>query len=88
MKGFTPLRDWVVFDIPVLNKTASGIIVPDTAKIPMHNIVKVLAVGPQCEMVKEGQTVLVHPSSPPLIIELDGKDYACVNEFQVVGILG
>jgi len=88
MKGFTPLRDWVVFDIPRMDRTASGIIVPESAKIPLHNIVKVLAAGPKCEMVEEGQTVLIHPSSPPLVIEVDGKDYACVNEFQVVGIIG
>nr|ASN63557.1 co-chaperonin GroES [uncultured virus]ASN63603.1 co-chaperonin GroES [uncultured virus] len=85
---FQPLRDWVVFNIPNIEKTDSGIIVPDQAKPSMtSNIVEVLAAGPDCKMVKEGDTVLVHPESPALVINVHSKEYACVNEFQVVGIV-
>jgi co-chaperonin GroES (HSP10) len=38
-------------------------------------------------MVKQGDTVLVHPESGALIINLDKKEYACVNEFQIVGVI-
>ena len=85
--NFKPTRDWIVFKIQRMDQTESGIIIPDTVRaVPLDNVVTVLAVGPKCEMVKEGQKVLIHPSSPPLPIEIDGKEYACVNEFQVVGI--
>lgn len=86
--NFTPTRDWIVFDLPRVDKTDSGILIPEQAqKSIATNIVKVLAAGDKCEKVKTGDTVLVHPHSEALIITLDGKQYACVNEFQVVGIL-
>lgn len=88
--NFKPTRDWIVFDIPRVDRTDSGIIVPESAQNSIAtNIVTVLAAGPSCEMIKEGQLVLVHPHSEALIITLpNGKKYACVNEFQVVGVVG
>lgn len=86
--NFEPLRDWVVFKLPTIDKTESGIIIPDKAKKSMtKNIVKVLAVGPNCEKVKVGDTVLVHPESGALVIHVDNQEYACINEFQVVGVI-
>lgn len=86
--NFEPLRDWVVFDIPRNDKTESGIIIPEQAQKSMtKNIVKALAVGPNCEKVKAGDTVLVHPESGALVIHIGDKQYACVNEFQVVGVI-
>ena len=85
---FIPTRDWVVFELPKKDRTDSGIIIPEQAQKEMStNIVKVLKVGPTCEMVKEGDTVLVHPQSGALIIHLENKEYACVNEFQIVGVI-
>lgn len=86
--NFEPTRDWVIFRPHILDQTDSGIIIPDAAKKSMStNVVKVLAAGPKCEMVKVGDTILVHPESGALVIDLDGVDYACINEFQVVGII-
>ena len=51
------------------------------------NIVEILSAGPECVMVKEEDIALVHPESAALIIHLEGKEYACINEFQVVGII-
>ena len=86
--NFNPLRDWVVFNLPTVEKTESGIIVPEQAQGSIAtNIVKVLAAGDKCEKVKAGDTVLVHPNSEALVITIEGKKYACVNEFQVVGVL-
>lgn len=85
---FQPTRDWVVFDLPKVEMTDSGIIVPEKAQASIaSNIVKVIKAGPKCELVKEGDTVLVHPESGVLVIKIEGKEYACVNEFQIVGIL-
>ena len=86
--NFEPLRDWVIFQPHLLDQTESGIIIPEQAKKNMStNIVKVLAAGPKCEKVKVGDTVLVHPESGALVINLDGVEYACINEFQVVGVI-
>ena len=86
--NFTPTRDWVVFPLPQKDKTDSGIIIPEQAqKSIASNIVKVVKAGPKCEMVKEGDTILVHPHSEALVIKIEGKEYACINEFQVVGVI-
>lgn len=86
--NFEPLRDWVVFKVPLVEMTESGVIIPDQAKKSMtSNVVKVLAVGPTCEKVKVGDTVLVHPESGALVIDLKGQEYACINEFQIVGVI-
>ena len=86
--NFEPTRDWVIFRPYLLDQTDSGIVIPDVAKKSMStNVVKVLVAVPKCEMVKVGDTVLVHPESGALVIDLDGVEYACINEFQIVGII-
>ena len=68
---FRPARDWVVFGSPRVEQTDAGIhLLGDSQKSISSNIVEVLACGPTCEMVKEGDTVLVHPESAALIIHL------------------
>jgi len=85
---FKPTRDWVIFPSPRVEKTDSGIHLLGAAqKAISTNVVKVHAAGPECLMVKEGDTVLVHPESAALIIHLDEGEFACINEFQVVGVI-
>jgi co-chaperonin GroES (HSP10) len=85
---FKPTRDWIVFDSPRVEKTDTGIhLLGDSQKSISSNIVEVLAAGPACETVKVGDTVLVHPESAALIIHVEDGEYACVNEFQVVGVI-
>ena len=85
---FKPTRDWVVFASPRVEQTDSGIhLLGEGQKAISTNVVKVQAAGPDCQMVKEGDTVLVHPESGALIIHLDEGEFACVNEFQVVGVI-
>ena len=38
-------------------------------------------------MVKEGDTVMVHPNSEGLIINLEDTEYVMVNEFMICGII-
>jgi co-chaperonin GroES (HSP10) len=86
--NFNPTRDWVVFRSPRQETTDSGIhLLGDAQKNISTNIVEILEAGPDCVMVKQGDTVLVHPESGALIIHLDKKEYACVNEFQIVGVI-
>lgn len=85
---FQPTRDWLVLPYQKQNETEAGILLSDAAAHTLRtNILEVLAAGPKCEMVKEGDTVMVHPTSEGLIIDLDGKQYVMVNEFMICGIV-
>ena len=85
-----PLADRVLIEAaPAEEKTASGIIIPDTAKEkPLQG--KVIAVGPGKEdepmTVKEGDSVLYGQYSGTEI-KLDGNTYLIMRESDVYGIL-
>ncbi|MDG1913609.1 MAG: co-chaperone GroES [Crocinitomix sp.] len=85
-----PLADRVLIEAaPAEEKTASGIIIPDTAKEkPLQG--KVIAVGPgkvdEPMTVKEGDSVLYGQYSGTEI-KLDGNTYLIMRESDVYGIL-
>ena len=85
-----PLADRVLIEpAPAEEKTASGIIIPDTAKEkPLQG--KVIAVGPgkkdEPMTVKEGDSVLYGQYSGTEI-KLDGKTYLIMREADVYGII-
>jgi len=85
-----PLADRVLIEAaPAEEKTASGIIIPDTAKEkPLKGIV--IAVGPgkkdEPMTLKEGDTVLYGQYSGTEI-KLEGKTYLIMRESDVYGIL-
>lgn len=92
---FKPLHDRVVVEpLEQEEKTAGGIIIPDTAKEkPVRG--KVLAVGPGARAdnghlnpldVKEGDTV-VYGKWSGTEFKLDGKDLLVMRESDIVGIL-
>jgi len=84
---FQPTRDWIVLPYQKQNETEAGILLSDAAAHTLRtNILEVVAAGPKCEAVKEGDTVMVHPNSEGLIINLDEGDFVMVNEFQICGI--
>jgi len=84
---FQPTRDWIVLPYQKQNETEAGILLSDAAAHTLRtNILEVVAAGPKCEMVKAGDTVMVHPNSEGLIINLDEGDFVMVNEFQICGI--
>ena len=86
--NFQPTRDWIVLPLSRKDKTDSGIELLDQAANSLRtNILEVMACGPSCEMVKEGDTVMVHPSSEGLVVSIDGKECVMVNEFQICGII-
>ena len=96
MKDLQPLNENVLLDIsPETSeeKTASGIIIPDTAQEkPQRGVVK--AVGPgkyengqKIDMsVKEGDTVL-YGKYAGTELELDGEDYIIMRENDILGIV-
>lgn len=83
--NFHPTRDWVVLPIRE-QKEKSGILLAGGAERSLRsNILEVVAAGPSCENIKEGDTVMVHPTTEGLVIEVDGESYVMVNEFQICG---
>ena len=88
---FRPLADRVLIEpIQAETKTASGIIIPDTAKEkPQEGTV--IAVGPgkvdQPTTVKAGDKVL-YGKYAGSELKLDGKDYLIVKESDLLGIIG
>lgn len=85
-----PLADRVLIEAaPAEEKTASGIIIPDTAKEkPLQGTV--IAVGPgkkdEPMTLKEGDTVLYGQYSGTEI-KLDGNTYLIMRESDVYGVL-
>lgn len=85
-----PLADRVLIEpAPAEEKTASGIIIPDTAKEkPLRG--KVIAAGPgkadEKMTVKKGDTVLYGQYSGTEI-KMEGKTYLIMRESDIYGIL-
>ena len=83
---FKPNGSWVVLPDPSKTKTASGIILDKkTAREKSTNILKVLAVGPDCRFAKKGDTVMVDPRTEAVMIDVDNKEYLLVGEHQLLG---
>lgn len=88
---FRPLADRVLIEpIQAETKTASGIIIPDTAKEkPQEGTV--IAVGPgkvdEPTTVKAGDKVL-YGKYAGSELKLDGIDYLIVKESDLLGIIG
>ncbi len=86
--NFRPTRDWVVLPLNKKDTTESGILLTGGAEKNLKsNILTVVAAGPTCETVKEGDTVMVHPNSEGLVINLDEGQFVMVNEFMICGII-
>jgi len=89
--NFKPLADRVLVEpAPAETKTASGIIIPDTAKEkPQEGTVVAVGPGKKDEplTVQVGDKVLYGKYSGTEL-KLDGKDYLIVKEGDLLGILG
>lgn len=95
MANIQPTADHLVVEATAEEKTASGIIIPDTANKEKPQKGTVIAVGPgkmgddneRIPMeVKEGDTVLFTKYAPSEI-KVDGKDLLVLNESDVLAIL-
>ena len=88
---FKPLADRVLIEpAPAEQKTASGIIIPDTAKEkPLKGTVVAAGTGKKDEpmTVKPGQTILYGKYSGTEV-QIEGKDYLIMRESDIMAILG
>ena len=86
--AFIPLANRVLVEREVqTNTTASGIIIPDTAKEkPMQG--KVVAVGPEAkkEGISEGDTI-VFANFSGMEITIEGTEYLILLSKEVLGLL-
>lgn len=86
---FKPLADRVLIEAaPAEQKTASGIIIPDTAKEkPLNGTIVAVGSGKKDEpmTVKVGDTVLYGQYSGTEI-KIDGKSYLIMKESDIYGI--
>lgn len=89
--NFKPLADRVLVEpVAAETKTASGIIIPDTAKEkPQEGVVVAVGEGKKDEplTVKVGDRVL-YGKYAGTELKLDGKEYLIVRESDLLGILG
>jgi len=85
-----PLADRVLIEpLEAETKTASGLIIPDTAKEkPQKGIVKAVGIGTKENKmtVKVGETVL-YGKYAGTELKLDGKDYLIMNESDILAIV-
>lgn len=89
--NFKPLADRVLIEPTAAEtKTASGIIIPDSAKEkPQEGLVVAVGEGKKDEplTVKVGDKVL-YGKYAGSELKLDGKDYLIVRESDLLGIVG
>ena len=83
---FKPLGNKVlVKTVPVQTKTASGILIPDTAKEkPLQGII--LATGSTTEVLEVGMEILFGQYTGVEIV-LDDNKYLVMRETEVIGIV-
>lgn len=86
MTNIQPLGDRVVLKtIEAEEKTASGIILPDTAKEKPEQG-KVTAVGKEVKEIKEGDTVL-YAKFGPTEVKVGGEELLIVKEEDVLAVV-
>jgi chaperonin GroES len=92
---FRPLHDRVLVErVEQETKTASGIIIPDTAKEkPMQGVIKAVGSGSRDETgklvaldVKAGDSVLFGKYSGTEV-KIDGTEYLIMRESDILGIM-
>ena len=88
--NFKPIADRVLIEPAAADeKTASGIIIPDSAKEkPQRGVVVAIGPGKKDEptTVKVGETVLYGKFSGT-DLSIDGKDYMIMREADILGTL-
>jgi co-chaperonin GroES (HSP10) len=85
---FKPSGSWVVLPDPTITETKAGIILDETTAMQnakRSNVLEVVATGPNCLFVKEGDTVMVDPRTEDVKTIIDKENYVVVGEHQLLG---
>tara|TARA_R110002012_G_scaffold1863_11_gene9034 strand:- start:11275 stop:11565 length:291 start_codon:yes stop_codon:yes gene_type:complete len=89
-KDFQPAGTWLMLPDPTAKQTDSGIILDEaTARKQATNVLEVLEVGPDCRLIKKGDTVFIdpRPGSDAVVSEICGNSRILIMEHQVLGVL-
>ena len=83
---FQPYGAWMLLPNPTKTTTDSGILLDEkTAGAITTNVLKVLAMGPDCKFSKVGDTVMVDPTVEARVLHLDEGEFILVAEYQILG---
>lgn len=87
-KKFIPIGDRVAVWPHVVRETAGGLLLPDNAASPDQSCTAtVIAVGPLCKQVKEGDQVIVADMIPTSVVNQTGDNYLVLQEGLITGVL-
>ena len=83
---FQPYGQWILLPNPAKTVTDSGIILDEkTAGAITTNVLKIIAIGPECKFCIVGDTVMVDPTIEARILHLDEGEFILVAEYQILG---
>lgn len=86
-KLFTPNRDFVAVWFHPRDPSAK-LALPDGVQDPgQAPLATVIAVGPKCTCIKEGDVVVCHPTVQAVAINHKGQCYSLLFEENIVGVL-
>ena len=86
--NFIPQGQWMLLPDPTAQKRESGIILDEaTSKKLSTNILKVLKAGAHGQFCKEGDTVMIDPTTEARRITIEELTYLLVGEHQVLGLI-
>lgn len=89
-KRFVPVGDQVAIHVYLMTETQGGVLLPDRAaeggdwRSPMGLVV---AVGPDVKQIKEGDKVVLHPSTVAMKVRFQGDEYIVLSESKVCGVV-
>lgn len=88
-RTYTPTHDLVAIHVPSQQDvTPSGLIMPDSAKTSLYALeALVIATGPECKQVKEGDTVIIHAMTALTECNHKGNVTLLLQEKHVMGVL-
>lgn len=86
-KAFTPVGDLVALHMHPVTENEVGILLPDGSENPKQtNLCTVVAAGPLCKQVKDGDKVFIHQALAT-IISHKGYKYIVIEEKLIAGVL-
>lgn len=83
----TPIGSRVLIEMRKVGVTEGGIHIP-SAQATLETEGIVLAVGPDVQQIKVGDSVVVPATGVAFILEIKKKDYVVLKESEVLVILG
>jgi len=86
-KTFTPLGEYVSLHVHKVDQTKGGVVLPQGVGDPSNSpTATVIAVGPDCKWVKEGDVVVCHMDTAARNVIHQGHKVVVCKESQLIGV--